>query len=169
MKTTLALAPLLASDGMVPVQTILIFVGIPMLVIAAICAVAIVGTRRTGGGDTPTPASAPRRALSGAVAARRRCWVTAEPGGGERHHDDRPSAAAGTSTRLRRVCWSVRCASCETPYRENSELVHFQSPAHAVAVTEARGWAVRQDWILCGECSRLADQADAANADQAAP
>lgn len=171
MTVTLALSPPLASDAMAPLQTLLIFVGIPTLAIAAICTVAIVGTRRRTGGDgtPPAPAPAPARALTGAVAAAHRCWVTAEPGGGERHHDDKPRAVASTRRRLTRGCWSVRCAGCEAPYRENGELVHFQSQAHAVAVTAAHGWAVREDWILCGECSRVSDQLDADNADQTAP
>lgn len=148
------------STELSPLNTLAIFVGIPLAAVAVIAGLVVFVER--GARERRNPVRGPtsgggRRANSGigGVAANQLvCWVTGGRDGPERHHDQRPARARGRRRQLRAVCWTMRCAGCRQAYRENVELVHFDTPAHAVTIAEARGWVVRGNRALCADCAQ---------------
>ncbi|MDQ2706472.1 MAG: hypothetical protein M3Z25_02025 [Actinomycetota bacterium] len=88
------------------------------------------------------------------------CWITTDPNGRERHHDNRPTEADTRGRRLNAACWRVECTGCGQHYREDGDLVHFESVAQAVAVTRARRWTVSNEWMVCSDCARLSNEVD---------
>ncbi len=144
-----------APSGLGPWEVFLLFVGIPLGVIALVSAVVVLLDRRGLRRSAPDASSPVASPYAGILPVHERCWVTSDGQGLERHHDESPDRRA---RRLRSVCWRAECTGCGTAYRETGELVHFEFAVHAMARSRARGWEVHKEWLLCPECARLSQK-----------
>lgn len=144
-----------APSGLGPWEVLLVFVVIPLGLIASVTSVVVLLDRRGLRRRSPGTSSPETAAHAGVSPTNQRCWVTRDARGLERHHDQPPGRRA---RRLRAACWRAECTGCGSTYRETGELVHFEFAAHAMARTRAQGWEVHKEWLLCPDCVRLSQK-----------
>lgn len=134
-------------SGLTITQAVLLFVGVPLLVVLAVSAAAIAAERRR----QRRAATIPARHPTGIDPNTTPCVITRTGDHGE-VHDDAPAPAADQRQRGA-PCWRVRCAICGDDYREGGELVHFATAELAFTVIVARGWAIVTEKVRCPACS----------------
>jgi hypothetical protein len=120
-------------------QALLVFLGIPVVLIVGITGLVFALTSR----ERPRPPDGPP---AGITRAPHPCDVATDTNGVKVHEP-----ASGESDRP--ACWTLACAECATAYREGENEVHFTHPEQAVTIARSQGWVLAGHRMRCRRCA----------------
>jgi hypothetical protein len=120
-------------------QALLVFLGIPVVLVAGITGLVFAVTRRV---HSPPPDGPPL----GIAPTPGPCDVRTDAHGRQVHEP-------ASSESDRPTCWTLTCAECATSYREGEHDVHFTHPDQAVTVARSRGWVLAGHRMRCRRCA----------------
>jgi hypothetical protein len=120
-------------------QALLVFLGIPVVLVAGITGLVFALTRHEPSQQSAGPPL-------GIAPAPGRCDVRTDAHGGTLHE---PASSESDHP----TCWTLTCAECATAFREGEHDVHFSHPDQAVTVACSRGWVLAGHRMRCRRCA----------------